>query len=95
MSSFMEPPTDLAAARRDTVPSVEISFLWLAVIGVIAFGLWRAGPRGRQWRRVGPGTSGTIYDFLNEDKRKAIEIIVEERAEARDPERATGNRPPE
>jgi hypothetical protein len=31
--------------------------------------------------------------MLNEDKRKAIEIIVEERAEERDPETADGNLP--
>jgi hypothetical protein len=48
---------------------------------------------GRKKRRVGSGASGTIYDLLNEDKRKAIEIIVEERAEARDPEDAEGNLP--
>lgn len=31
--------------------------------------------------------------MLNEDKRKAIEIIVEEKAEARDPETADGDLP--
>ena len=31
--------------------------------------------------------------MLNEDKRKAIEMIVEERAEERDPETADGNLP--
>ena len=31
--------------------------------------------------------------MLNEDKRKAIEIIVEEKAEATDPETADGNLP--
>ena len=36
----------------------------------------------------GAGATGTIYDMLNEDKRKAIEIIVEGRAEHRDPETA-------
>ena len=41
----------------------------------------------------GPGTAGAIYDMLNEDKRKAIEIIVEEKAEATDPETADGNLP--
>jgi hypothetical protein len=67
--------------------------LWLAFTGAVVFALWRATHGGRRRRRVGPGTSGTIYDFLNEDKRKAIEIIVEERAEARDPEHADGNLP--
>jgi hypothetical protein len=45
----------------------------------------------RRKRRVGSGASGAVYDLLNEDKRKAIEIIVEQRAEARDPEDAEGS----
>lgn len=36
----------------------------------------------------GPGAAGTIYDLLNQEKRKAIEIIVEGRAEKTDPETA-------
>ena len=36
---------------------------------------------------------GTVYDMLNEDKRNAVEIIVEGRAEARDPEDKDGNLP--
>ena len=41
----------------------------------------------------GPGATGAIYDMLNEDKRNAIEIIVEEKAEARDPETVDGDLP--
>ena len=48
---------------------------------------------GATFGRPGPGAAGAIYDMLNEDKRKAIEIIVEERAEARDPETADGDLP--
>jgi hypothetical protein len=36
----------------------------------------------------GPGGAGAVYDLLNEDKRRAIEIIAEGQAEATDPERA-------
>jgi hypothetical protein len=36
----------------------------------------------------GPGASGAMYDLLNQDKRNAIELIVEDRAAARDPEHA-------
>ena len=32
-------------------------------------------------------------DMLNEDKRRAVEIIVEEKAEARDPEDKDGDLP--
>ena len=37
-------------------------------------------------RGPGAGAAGAVYDMLNEDKRRAIEIIVEGRAEATDPE---------
>ena len=68
--------------------------VWLVVLAAIVVGLWYAGRRGRgSHRRVGAGTSGAVYDLLNEDKRKAIELIVEERAEARDPEDADGHLP--
>jgi hypothetical protein len=64
--------------------------VWTAaiVILIVAFSRTR-----RRRSRYGPGTTGAIYDLLNEDKRKAIEIIVEERAEARDPEDKDGNLP--
>ena len=49
--------------------------------------------RGKVWGTPGPGAAGAIYDMLNQDKRNAIEIIVEEKAEERDPETADGNLP--
>ena len=64
---------------------------WVAVlVGAIALFV-SIGRRNRS--RVGSAAAGTIYDLLQEDKRKALEIIVEQRAEARDPERAQGNKP--
>lgn len=71
-------------------PATIVSILWIAVIVVVWLALRRR--RHRRWD-IGPAASGTIYDWLNEDKRKAIEIIVEERAEARDPEDKDGNLP--
>jgi hypothetical protein len=44
--------------------------------------------------RPGVGATGAVYELLMEDKRKAIEIIAEERAEERDPETADGDLPP-
>jgi hypothetical protein len=41
-------------------------------------------------RAVGPGAMGAVYDLLNQDRRKAVEIIVEDRAEERDSEHADG-----
>jgi hypothetical protein len=43
--------------------------------------------------RVGPGASGTMYDLLNEEKRNAIEIIVEDKAAYTEAEHADGNLP--
>ena len=44
---------------------------------------------GRRNRRgPGAGATGAVYDMLNEDKRKAIEIILEERTAYKDPEHA-------
>lgn len=63
---------------------------WLVVLIVVVALLASIGRRSR-----GPGSAaaGTVYDMLNEDKRNALEIIVEQRAEARDPEDADGNLP--
>ena len=36
----------------------------------------------------GAGAYGSIYDLLNQDKRNAIELIVEEKAAERDEEHA-------
>ena len=65
------------------------------VVGLLifAFVVFAATRLRRGHGGVGPGASGAVYDMLNEDKRKAIEIIVEERAAARDPEDADGNLP--
>ena len=49
--------------------------------------------RGKIFGQPGPGAAGAIYDMLNEDKRRAIEIIVEQKAEETDPETADGNLP--
>ena len=47
--------------------------------------------RGRS--RLGPAAVGSVYDMLNKDQREAVELVIEERAEARDPEDAEGNLP--
>ena len=49
--------------------------------------------RGKIFGQPGPGAAGAIYDKLNEDKRRAIEIIAEQKAEETDPETADGNLP--
>lgn len=42
---------------------------------------------------IGPAASAMYYDILNEDRRKAVEIIVEEKTAYHDPEDADGNLP--
>jgi hypothetical protein len=75
---------------------VAVQTLWALVI--LAFVVWvgvsaRRKRRGGRTFSVGPGAIGSVYDLLNQDKRNAIELIVEEKAESRDPEDADGNLP--
>ena len=69
-----------------------VSIAWLAFF-ILFFSAVVTVRRRRRSGHPGPGTSGAIYDMLNEDKRKAIEIIVEQKAEERDAETADGNLP--
>jgi len=76
---------------------------FLGVVAPVLIIVWvsmrlrrRRGAQGdRRPRRggVGPGAAGAFYEMLNEDRRRAIEIVVEQRAERRDPEDADGNLP--
>ena len=70
----------------DTITAV----VWLVAVIVVIL-LFSVQRKGR--RQVGAGASGSVYDMLNEDKRNAVEIIVEDKAAARDPEDADGNLP--
>jgi hypothetical protein len=71
------------------------AIVWIAalagLIGAFSLVMSKGTPRHRP--RVGSAGIGTVYDMLNEDKRNAVEIIVEGRAEARDPEDKDGNLP--
>jgi hypothetical protein len=71
-------------------PGTITAIVW--VIAIVVVVLLFYGQRKRR-RQVGAAASGTVYDWLNEDKRNAVEIIVEERAGARDPEDRDGNLP--
>jgi hypothetical protein len=66
--------------------------VWLVVVVLLIVAVGKT--RGQR-RRGGIGTAaaGSIYDMLNEDKRNAVEVIVEERAAAKDPEDRDGNLP--
>ena len=71
-------------------PAAVNAIVWLVVIATILVLFARRRGRGG---RVGAAASGSIYDMLNEDKRKAVEIVVAARAGARDPEDRDGNLP--
>jgi hypothetical protein len=66
--------------------------VWLAAIVLLVIAVRRTRKQ-RRGGGVGSGAAGIVYDLLNEDKRKAVEIIVEHRAEAQDPEDRDGNLP--
>ena len=68
------------------------ALIWLAAIVLLVLAVSKTRKQ-RRTGSVGSGAAGIVYDMLNEDKRHAIEIIVEERAEARDPEDKDGNLP--
>ena len=55
--------------------------VWLAIIVLCGFVLWRMKTRRRH---IGSAAAGTVYDMINEEKRNAIEILVEDKAAARD-----------
>ena len=66
--------------------------IWLVAVIVLIIAV-RKTRRTRGRLGVGAAGAGAIYDMLNEDKRRAIEIIVEEKAAAHDPEDKDGNLP--
>ena len=69
-------------------------FAGLFGIFVIVFGVGALLGRLRRRRgSIGPAAVGSLYEMLNEDRRNAVEIIIEERAEERDPEDKDGNLP--
>jgi hypothetical protein len=67
--------------------------IWSLAVLLLVVAVWRRRKPGRRRGGVGSAAAGAFYDFLNEDKRKAIEIVVDERAGARDPEDRDGNLP--
>ena len=72
---------------------VLADLVFLGLIAGLAILAFRKVFTRRGRGALGPAAVGSVYDMLNEDKRKAVEIVVEERAEAVDPETADGNLP--
>ena len=63
--------------------------LWGLVVLLLVIALMGQARRKRRGVRtfsVGAGAMGSVYDLLNQDKRNAIELIVEDKAAERDEE---------
>jgi len=70
---------------------VKGKIAWAVLIttcGVYTMLLRRARSGG-----IGSGAAGAFYEMLHQDKRRAIEIIVEKKAEEQAPEDAEGDGP--
>ena len=66
-----------------------VAVIWILILWLAA-GAWRLRRRSVQ---PGPAAAGAMHEILNEDRRAAVEIILEERAAAHDPEDRDGNLP--
>ena len=62
--------------------------LWAVAMVFMVFVWFR-----RRRARIGPAAAATMHEMLTEDRRAAVEIILEERAAERDPEDRDGNLP--
>ena len=57
---------------------------------VLAIGAWRLR---RKRVTVGPAAAAMMHEIMNDDRRAAVEIILEERTGERDPEDRDGDLP--
>jgi len=68
---------------------IGLGCLLLVILVVVK--TWR---RRRHGPGIGSGAVGAVYDLLSQDKRRAVEIIVEGDAEKRRPEYPDDTVPP-
>ena len=61
------------------------AIIWFVMLAFGGFVLWRLR---RRRGHIGSAAAGTVYDMMNEEKRNAVEIIVEEKAAEREEEHA-------
>lgn len=62
---------------------------WLLILWLV-IGAWRLR---RRRVTLGPAAAAVMHEILNDDRRAAVEIILEERTGERDPEDRDGNLP--
>lgn len=65
---------------------------WLVMIVLGGFVLYRLKTRRSH---IGSAAAGTVYDIIHEDKRKAIEVVVSDKAAAHDFEHADDDKDPD
>jgi hypothetical protein len=66
--------------------------MWLVMMVLAGFAVYRVRTRRSH---IGSAAAGTIYDIVHEEKRKAIEIVVADKAAARDFEHADDDDDPD
>ena len=59
--------------------------IWLVMMALLGFAFYRAKTRRKH---IGSAAAGAVYGMMNEDKRKAVEIVVSDKAAAHDFEHA-------
>lgn len=74
----------------DNVSAAVVLIAVLLLILLLVAAAWRLH---RRRGRIGPGAIGALNEMLNEEKRRAVQILVEGRAEERRPEYPDGNLP--
>ena len=79
--------------QDDPVAAIVWVVIVLAIVAAFVAATFQKRSYGGGGSAPGAAAAGAVYDLLNQDKRKAIEIIVEDKAAARDPEDADGNLP--
>jgi hypothetical protein len=79
----------------ELVPSIVSPLVVVVFVVVVVVVLFRKRRGYGSRTSVGPGAAGAFYDMLDADKRRAIEVVAEERAAETDPERATDRVPPD
>jgi hypothetical protein len=61
------------------------ALIWLVMMVLLGFAFYRAKTRRRH---IGSGAAGAVYGMMNEEKRKAIEVVVADKAAAHEFEHA-------
>jgi hypothetical protein len=68
------------------------ALIWAVMFGLGAFAVYRVKTRRSH---IGSAGAGAVYGMMHEDKRKAVEIVVTDKAAAHDFEHADDDDDPE